>query len=304
MLLVTVTVFLAAAVGVAANRRTARAQDVSRGVLRLMLFVLVPFVSFVNFAHLELTAAAGAGLLIAYVAIAAAGTLAWLIGKRVLELPRPRLGALICTVIIVNTGYLGLPMAVVLLGSKALPTAVAYDQIISGPTLFIAGFGIGALFGDHDERGGHARLRSFLSRNPPLLAMIAGLLTPAALVPQALVSASHVVVAGLLPLGFYAVGVNLSAERRAERSPLLQWPDRTVLVALALRFLVAPMVLLVVALTLIALPPAYLLQAAMPTGINSLTVGHAYRLDMGLIATAIVWSTALTIAIGLTIALL
>ena len=125
MLLVTLTVVIATAVGIAVDRHTDVAQRTSRGALRLMLYVLVPYVSFVNFAHLHLTAAGGAGLLIAYVAIAAAGVTAWLVGSRWLRLPGPSLGALICCVIVVNTGYLGLPMTVVLLGTKALPAAVA-----------------------------------------------------------------------------------------------------------------------------------------------------------------------------------
>ncbi len=302
MLLVTLTVVIATAVGIAVDRRTDVAQRTSRGALRLMLYVLVPYVSFVNFAHLHLTAAGGAGLLIAYVAIAAAGVTAWLVGSRWLRLPGPSLGALICCVIVVNTGYLGLPMTVVLLGTKALPAAVAYDQIVSGPSLYIAGFAIGAIFGAGAPPGGIARVRSFLTHNPPLLAVIAGLLTPAAVVPQALVSVSHIVVAVLLPLGFYAVGVSLSAERREERAPLLQRPDRPAVAALALRFLIAPVVLLGVSLTVLRLPHAYLLQAAMPCGINSLIVAEAYRLDRRLIATAIIWSTAITIAIGLTVA--
>jgi predicted permease len=193
-------------------------------------------------------------------------------------------------------------MTAVLLGVKALPAAVAYDQLISGPTFYIAGFAIGAAFGTRAQADGLTRLRSFVVGNPPLLAMIAGLIVPAAVVPQGLVSASHVVVAVLLPLGFFAVGVSLSAERRAERAPLLQPPDRPVGLALALRFLIAPVVLLIVSLSVLRLPHAYLLQAAMPSGINSLIIAEAYGLDRRLVASAIIWSTAITIAIGLGVA--
>jgi hypothetical protein len=49
------------------------------------------------------------------------------------------------------------------------------------------------------------------------------------------------------------------------------------------------------------MPAAYLLLAAMPTGVNALVVGHAYGLDQRLIATAIVWSTAAVLAAGLLI---
>jgi predicted permease len=49
----------------------------------------------------------------------------------------------------------------------------------------------------------------------------------------------------------------------------------------------------------VAIPSVYLLQAAMPTGINSLNVGHAFGLDQRLIATMVVWSTLPVLAGGL-----
>ena len=40
----------------------------------------------------------------------------------------------------------------------------------------------------------------------------------------------------------------------------------------------------------------------MPTGLSALIVGHAYGLDQRLIATIIVWSTAVALVAGLTVA--
>jgi predicted permease len=305
MILVALAVFASTAWGVAAEHRShARATLASRRALGVMLYVLVPFVSFVNIAHLRLSGGAGVGLVCAYIAIGLAGAVAWAAGRYALRLPRPALGAVILSVVVVNTGYLGLPMAVALLGVGALGSAVAYDQIISGPMLLLVGFAIGAAFGGRAGDTAAARLRAFVGRNPPLLAVIAGLLAPASLAPQALVDASHVVVAALLPLGFFAVGVNLSAERREDRARLLERPDRRVLLAVGLRLAAVPLVLASVSALVIRLPSAYLLQAAMPTGINSLVVGHAYGLDQRLIATIIVWSTAGAMLIGAGVAVL
>jgi len=303
VLIVALAVLVAAAVGVAGERRSAHAPAIARRILQLMLYVLVPFVSFVNIAHLDVTVAAGTGLGFAYVALGLAGAAAGYAGRR-MQLSRPEIGALICSVILVNTGYLGLPMTVALIGPRQLGTAIAYDQLVSGPMLFIAGFGIGAAFGTRAGEGARARTRAFFARNPPLLAVVAGLVAPASLAPSALVHASHVVVAALLGLGFFVVGVNLSAERREDGAPLLEPPDRRVLVAVALRLLVAPLLLGAVSLTIVKLPSTYLLQAAMPSAINSLLVGHAYGLDQRMIATAIVWSTFATLTIGLLIAAL
>ncbi|MBO0769728.1 MAG: AEC family transporter, partial [Solirubrobacterales bacterium] len=97
---------------------------------------------------------------------------------------------------------------------------------------------------------------------------------------------------------FFTVGVYLSSERRSQGLPLFQTPDATILGALALRFGVTPAVLGLVSLSGIAVPAAFLLQAAMPSGINGLIVGHAYGLDQRLIATVIVWGTLAAILVA------
>jgi malate permease and related proteins len=304
LILVVTAVVLSTGCGIFCDRRLDAARAVAQRMLRLMLYVLVPFVSFVNIAHLHITVGAGVGLGFAYLVIGGAGLAAWAGGRFWLRLADPEIGALICSVVIVNTGYLGLPTTVALLGPKALSSAVAYDQLVSGPMLFLVGFGVGAAFGTRAGAGGRARLKAFLTRNPPLLAVIAGLLAPASLAPEALVRASHVVVAGLLVLGFFAVGVNLSAERREDAAPLLELPDRRVGVAVGLRVLLPPLLLAGFSAVLVRLPTAYLLEAAMPTGITTLVIGHAYGLDQRLIATIIVWSTALAVAAFLVISTL
>jgi malate permease and related proteins len=302
VIVVALTVLLATAVGVTAERRSSLAQRAAGGALQLMLYALMPFISFVNVARLHLTLGAGTGLAVGYLAIAAAGLAAYAVGNRLLHLDRPALGALICSVIVVNTGYLGLPMSVALLGSSALGPAVAYDQVISAPILLLGGFGVGAAFGGGEGQSGLTRLKAFMSRNPPLLAVIAGLLAPASLAPNSLLHASHVLVDALLPLGFFVVGVNLSAEGREQSAPLLELPDRRVAVAVALRLLVASLALAGVSAAVVRLPTAYLLQAAMPTGVTTLIIGHAYGLDQRLITTVIVWSTAAVLLVGLLIA--
>jgi predicted permease len=219
-------------------------------------------------------------------------------------LPNPELGAVICSVVVVNSGYLGLPMAVALLGTHALGAAVAYDQLVSGPALFIVGFGVGATFGTRASGGLAARARTFLTRNPPLIGVIAGLLATPALAPDPLPAISHVVVAALLVLGFFAVGVSLASERREDAAPLLERPDRRVGLAVILRMAAGPAVLGALSLLVVRVPSAYLLQSAMPSGINSLVVAHAYGLDQRLIATIIVWSTMIGLIGGLILSVL
>lgn len=299
MILVVLAVVGATAFGILCEHRLSHARAAAQRTLAVMLYALVPFVSYVNIAHLKVTAAGGLGLVFAYVMVAIVGTSAWAIGRFGLKLSSPRLGALICSVVVVNTGYLGYPMSVALLGPAALPSAVAYDQLVSGPCLFLIGFGVGAAFGTEAGSGGWARARRFLTRNPPLIAVVAGLLVPASWAPSPLPAISHLVVGGLLVLGFFAVGVYLSSERREDRAPLLERPASPVLAAVGLRMVLAPLILITFSTLIVRLPSAYLLQAAMPAGISSLIVGYAYGLDQRLIATIIVWGTALALIGGL-----
>jgi predicted permease len=301
---VAAVVIAATVAGVALEHRSSAAPRLAAGCLNVMLYVLVPFVAYTSFAHLHLSLDAGAGLVLAYVGLGLAGGLAYLAGGRWLRLARPSVGALVCVVLLVNTGYLGLPMAVVVLGSSHVNQAVAYDQVVSGPMVFTAGFAVGAVFGTRHEHVGARRLLAVVTRNPPLLAALAGLFVPQSLVPHVLLDVRRAVIDALLVIGFVVVGISLSAERREDDAPLLELPDRRIGAALALRFAPNAALLSLASLAGLAIPAAYLLQAAMPSGVNALLVGHAFGLDQRLIATAIVWSTIAVLVVGSLAALL
>src|SRR5690606_26673989 len=130
-------------------------------------------------------------------------------------------------------------------------------------------------FGDRVVQSRAERVRGMLV-NPPLIAAVAGLVAGqvggAAVAPDALVEAARIVVYGLLPCGFLLVGISLATE--AEEGALAFPPrfDAPVATALALRLIAAPAVVLAGSAIIVDMPDAYLLQAAMPSGINSLVV--------------------------------
>jgi malate permease and related proteins len=297
------TIAAAVAVGVAAERRFGvRAQSASRVMLVAALYTLSPFVTFFNVAHLHVTLDVGGGLALAYVVLATAGVAAWFVGSRLLTLPRPETGSLMASVMQANTGYLGLPLVIALLGSSHLGTAVAYDALVTNPVLFLGVFGAGAAFGSQAGEGFRERLRAFFLRNPPLFAAVAGLVAPAALAPDALVDISRVAVLAFAPLGFFAVGVTLAAEAEEGSVPFPPPLTRPVLAAVLLRLVLAPALLLALGAALIDLPDTYLLMAAMPTGINTIVVAHVYGLDLRIAAGTIAWSTAIVVAVGVVVA--
>jgi hypothetical protein len=300
VLLIIAAIAGSVAVGVVAERRRPRAAGLAaRRALMLILYGLIPPVVFFNLAASEVDVEHGVGLVLGLVSVALAGFLAWWVASRVLRLSRPRVGAVICSVITVNSAYLGYPMTVALLGRDALPTAVLYDLAVAAPSVLLGAFAVGAAFGTRAGEGPRDRVRAFFTRNPPLYAAIAGLLAPQALAPDLLVDASQALVIAILPIGFFAVGATLA--ENAEHGDLPMPPPLTRPVALAVvaRLAIAPGLLILMAAPLVDLPAAYLLIAAMPTAINSMVVAHAYGLDMEITAEAVTWSTGIVVLAAL-----
>jgi predicted permease len=294
------TIAAATGIGVWAERRWGEsAQITARRLLIGALYTLSPFVTFFNVARLHVDAGVAGGLALAIAMLVLVGAAAWLVGARLLRLARPQQGALIASVMQANTGYVGLPFVAILLGSSQLGVGAAYDALVTNPVLFLGIFAVGAAFGERAGESTTERLRAFVLRNPPLIAAVAALLAPAALAPDVLVNASQVAVFAFVPLGFFAVGITLAQESDEGALPFPPPLTAPVASALVLRLLVAPAVLLVLAAPVLELPDAYLLMAAMPTGINTLVVAHLYGLDLRIAAGAIAWSTAIVVAAGL-----
>jgi predicted permease len=301
VILVVLAIAAATSVGVAAEHRwRAGAVAFSRRLIDAMVWGLLPFMTVFIIARLHLGGGVGIGLVLAFVELAIVGALAYWIGSRVLRLPRPGVGALILTVILANTGYLGIPLNAALLGHDAIAAAIAWDTVVSQVMLYTAGFAVGAAFGTEAGESPSDRVRSFATKNPVLWALFVGLIIPEAWVPDALYDAAKFCAAYLLlPIGFFLLGVNLMGER--EEGVLRFPPPLTpaVAVSIGLRMVMAPALLLALSAVTVDVPDAYLVQAAMASGINSLVVGHLYGLDIRLAASAIAWSTAIAIVAAL-----
>jgi predicted permease len=286
-----------AGIGVWSERRHPQAAvALARRFLLVILYVLVPFVIFFNLARASISLDNAVGIALALVNLTLISLLVWFVATRFLHLTRAQTGAVICATLVANTGYLGYPLTVALLGHDHLSTSVLYDVLVSGPALMLGAFGVAAAFGNRAGEGGRERALTFLTRNPPLYAAIAGMLVPDALAPDVLVDASQVLVIAILPIGFFAVGATLA--EGAEHGELPFPPPFTPPVALAVgaRLALAPALLMLLAAPLIDLPASYRLMSAMPTGINAMVVSHAYGLDNKIVAEAITWSTVIVVA--------
>lgn len=288
-------IILATAAGAWAEHRYGRAGRASRRALLFVLYVVLPPTTFFNLARVEFDADVGLGIGLSYLALALAALIAWFVASRPLGLGRPAVGSVICCTLVANTGYLGYPLVAALLGFDRLSEAVIYDVLVSAPALLVGAFSVGAAFGERAGETPRERVVAFFVRNPALYAAALALIAPDALAPDVLVDASRIAIVALLPLGFFAVGAALAAEAEEGVIPVPPPLDAAVAAAVTLRLLVAPALLFLIALPLIDLPGPYLLLAAMPCGINTMIVTHAYGLDLRISAGAVAWSTAIAV---------
>jgi malate permease and related proteins len=301
VILVALAILASSLVGAGAERRWGvRVQEFSRRLIGFMVWGLLPFIVFFVAARLHLGGGVGIGLLLGFLEIAIVGVLAAQIGTRVLKLPRPSVGSLILAVMLANTGYLGTPLVAALLGHDELSAAIAWDTIVGQTVLYTAGFAVGAAYGTAAGATPRQRAKAFFTRNPVIWALIAGLIVPDVLAPDAIVDVARFCAAyAVLPLGFFILGVNLMAEREEGVFGFPPPLTAPVGVALALRMAVAPGLLFIFSSLTVDVPDAYLMQAGMASGINALIVGHLYGLDLRLAASTIAWSTTLAIVLGL-----
>jgi predicted permease len=301
MPLLALAIVASVATGVwAEGRYGAGALKLSRRILDAMLYAALPFIVFFVLARTELTAGAGIGLLLGYASLAVVGALAYVLATHVLTLPPSSAAMIVIAAIMANTGFLGAPVVATLLGHDDLGAAITYDALVSGPMFFVVAFAVAAAFTTRGQPAS-ARMRTYLLRNPPLIAVAAALIAPDALAPDVLLDVARALLIALAPLGFFVAGIQLATERIGFPPPL----SAAVAVVVALRIGLAPLLLLgLAAATAVDMPDAYLMQAAMPVGVNTLVVAHAYDLDRGLAAAAFTWSTAIALAVGLVAAAL
>jgi malate permease and related proteins len=297
---IVLTIILASAAGAwAEHRYGGRAGIATRRALLFVLYVVLPPTTFFNLVRVDFDADIGLGIGLGYLALALAATGAWFVASRLLRLGRPAVGSVICCTLVANTGYLGYPLVAALLGFDQLSEAVIYDVLVSAPALLVGAFSVGAAFGERAGETPRERAAAFFLRNPPLYAAALALIAPDSLAPDALVDASRIAIVALLPLGFFAVGAALAEEAEEDAIAFPPPLDAAVAAAVGLRLVVAPGLLLLLALPLIELPGPYLLLAAMPCGINTMIVTHAYGLDLRISAGAVAWSTAIAVAVAI-----
>ena len=301
MILVALAIVASTAVGVAAERRCGeRAQRcVAARRSTVLLWTVLPFVTFFIIARLELDAGVGGGLALAYVELAVVGAarLRWSARACCACARHADRRARSSSSILANTGYLGIPLCAALLGTRrARPGDRVRHRRLRADVLRRRRSRSARRSARRRARRARERLRAFL-RNPPLRR---GRRRPArARRARARRAGRHRRGARRsrsLPVGFFILGVNLADRGRGGRARVPAAVHAPVARrARAARCSSRPRSCSGCAALIVDVPDAYLVQAAMPSGINSLVVAHAYGLDLKLTASAVAWTTAIVV---------
>lgn len=216
------------------------------------------------------------------------------LAARALRLRDDARAALLLTVALGNTSFLGYPLTRALIGEHALPYAVIYDQF--GSFLIMSTFGLWVLArygqgGEGARPGAREMLRRIL-RFPPLWALVLGLIAMPAQPPAWIDPLLRALSDALLPLAVLAVGLSVRfALPREELRPLALGLALKLLALPALAWALAPVFGLRgdIARTVV-------LEAAMPPMITAAALAIAHGLAPRLAAAMVGYGLLLSLA--------
>jgi malate permease and related proteins len=218
---------------------------------------------------------------VAWGAIFTGAGLAWL-RIRSRNWSRPTQGSFLLASMVGNTGYLGFPVTLALVGQKFFAWALFYDLL--GSTL--GTWGLGVIVASRFGLGQKSRLQLMLTilKNPALWSFGVGLATRNLPLPDLLENSLHRLAWSAIALALILIGMRLSQLPSFNHLNLAVW-------SLAIKMLIVPLVLGIGLLPLFqitgSVQQAIVLQMAMPPAFSTLVLAEVYELDKNLTVTAL-----------------
>lgn len=201
-------------------------------------------------------------------------------------------GAVVLAATFPNVTYLGLPVLEATFGAWARSVAIQFDLFACTPLLFTVGVLVAARYGTA-QTGAGVMMRELL-HIPALWAGVAGVLLNLAGValPSLLGGFLTLLERGVVPLMLFSLGLSLAWNR----DQLHKLP--TLIPVVVLRLLLVPAAVMLFA-SAIGLSgdwhTAVVMEAAMPSMVLGIVFCDQYNLDVGLYATAVSITTALSL---------
>lgn len=274
---------------------------------KFLFWIGVPLSILIFLRQADLTASVWVAPIAAWVAIGLGGGLAWIwiqiqtgvACRSALQQQRiePQLqnlqsqGSFLLTAMVGNTGYLGYPIALALVGPQYFGWAVFYDTL--GSTL--GAYGLGVVLAAHFGRGAANPTQLLLSlvRNPALWSFWAGLALRNVELPDPLEQGLRNLAWTIVALSLLLLGMRLS-QIHSWRSI---WQSA---ISLSIKMLLVPLAIgfsLPVFGILGSPQLAVVLQAAMPPAFATLVITEAYDLDRELTVTSLALGSLLILVL-------
>jgi predicted permease len=200
-------------------------------------------------------------------------------------------GAIILAATFPNVTYLGLPVLEATFGSWARSVAIQFDLFACTPLLFTVGVMVAARYGT--AQAGSGDMLQALLRIPALWAGIAAVMLnlAGATMPPLFGDFLTLLERGVVPLMLISLGLSLAWNRE-------QWSKLPTLIpVIVVRLLVVPAIVMLIASGLGLSGDwhtAVVMEAAMPSMVLGIVFCDHYNLDVGLYATAVSVTTALS----------
>jgi predicted permease len=260
---------------------------------KFLFWVGVPLSIFGFMRQADLSDSVWLAPMVAWVALASGAGLTWLWiylhnrrgGDRFAPSHNPSKGSFMLAAMVGNTGYLGYPVALALVGPQYFSWAIFYDTLGSTLGAYVVGVLLAARFGMAKQ--GRWQLAIALFKNPALWAFSMGILCrDITFVPP--------VERGLLG-GAWMMLITALLLMGMRLSQLTSWQNlRQASIPLCIKMLLLPLVFGVVLrlLGVNGLPHlAIVLQMAMPPAFATLVIAEAYELDRQLTVTCLAVGT-------------
>ncbi|MDX2216761.1 MAG: AEC family transporter [Oculatellaceae cyanobacterium bins.114] len=197
------------------------------------------------------------------------------------EWSKPAQGSFLLAAMVGNTGYLGYPVTLALVGPQYFAWALFYDTLGSTLGAYGLGVAIAARFGMSTPN--HWRLLQAMISNPGLWSFFLGLGFRQVTLPDLMEQGLRAAAWGVIALSLLLLGMRLSqltSWRNVQRAAL----------SLGIKMLIVPLAL-GMGLSYLGVTGApqlvIVLQMAMPPAFATLVIGEAYNLDRELTVTAL-----------------
>ncbi len=273
-----------AGIGVVLRKAGMLQREDAKKLNALIIYVALPALVFRAVHGAELDVSLLLVAVVGWVALLAAFGAAWL-WCRGCHTVRPTTGGFLIAASLGNTGYLGYPLSLALLGDEGLVRAIFYDQFATVLAVLTIGLGIAHRMGT--ESDGRTNPVKEIVTFPGLIALVLAFVLRPFAVPG-LVSDVLEALSGLVvPLIMISLGLSLEV-KAIRRNP-------SAIGALAgIKLVLAPLVAWGIGSLLLEDPEAVrlvVLEAGMPSMLLSLVFGLRYGLDADFISSAILVTT-------------